>query len=615
MKRNFALIIVIVFSLVLSACEDNTKPKDEDSKENSEKVSEEDTMKCPSCEAEIQKDSVYCSECGAKIEDHKADSKDGKSDGDKDNSNKGDGNSNSDGNDNSENEDEETHPGNSDIAQDDMNATNNDGDFYQSSIVEGIDQYVEIFDINELPIPNREDFELLNDIRPQEYTGNVKKRYINSQRVAVRLPFLKGGSDLATNVNWQVYDFTSPWVEDYWSIDYDAYIYNDILSIPVIFNGNYVVEVFNFDISSGEIQDMTSDELLQRIGVEKETIDAFLEMYLRDYLHAYYSMRHPEFDFEQTDQAISTNITRYMEWFNNDYESNNLKISKSASHDGYDLHINFFDEDGSMNTKIGLAPTLFGMALRTKAWNQLGFIYKPYGYVDVPETDIFNKPTRFHTLNDSGDGYPVYFASLSGNESYVELSDITSAEYLTFDNDSKSAFVMELTPKNGISLPQTEYRDIYLYYTMLPEGMPAEAICMDNAFPSGSSHNTIASDMRFGYEFEFVFEKGLIIEYSNSEGQNDYTIDIKSGREFTASGNWSDLGVPITNGKYTNDSEYYYLFPCDEDIQNGANEYYILELKEGTLDFVYGSDIGDRIDVGFELYARPIDIMEEPYYY
>ncbi len=572
MKKIFAVLLML--SLLLTACtpsgESNTDQATTTSVSTQAEVptttqetttNDSEQLTCPNCNAALEPDSVFCSQCGAKIDEE----------------------------------------GNVIVE-----------DYDPTQLVENIDDYVGIVDVNYLPGDLPAGLELLDDIRPQDFTLNLKQRYRNNSYDAIRLPYLKMHGDLAADINRQILNLLNDYSTENWNIDYDAYIYHDVLSIIIKFDYD-IVKTFNLDISDDELKLLSSDELFAKIGAKRATVEAFLKNYLTQELDNYHFLTEIS-DFDQHQLRIDSALTGLINTFNEQYDNDELAIYKAIRNNSYSVELIYYDEQYEENYKFNftLADDIFEMALLSAPWNALGFYYRAggEGEIEIPPRDANNNEVQLHVLNEDI-AYPIYIVPFATKDNYIELADFNFTEVPL--NDDEIIFVRGLTGKD-IVMPQTDKADIYLYHTPLPETIPWEAICINNEFLSSMAQIAITEDMKDGYPIEFIYGRGYIVDYFSYDSNFDIRLSLKSKREFSAQGDWQAQGMPITSGTYSGDDSYFYLFPSEEDVAAGAEKFYIFKwLNHNELELIYGSESGP-LQLGTVLSPTPIDMMTEPYY-
>ncbi len=580
MKRNTLLIAMLIATLLLAACSPSTANDNPSSAAVSETATIETTptteptsaiaiTSCPSCRVEIAADSVFCSACGIKIADYQPTT--------------------------------ETQP-------DDAVTSDTAAPYDPTEIVKDVENYVQVADIYALDLAVPAGLSLRDDFRAQDFTLNTKQRYRGDSPDVIRLPYLIEDSQLAADINKQILALTAEPTDSHWDFDYDAYIYDDVLSIAI--RSHYqVVKTFNFDISSGQLRQLSAAQLFDKIGASQATVELFLESYIRQNLEHYYETMSDK-SFVERGQLIEDGIGDLLDQFTAQYESDTLSIYKAQRNASYSVSLKY-DAVENYSIDFTLADDEFEMALLSAPAGALGFYYRANQALTMPARDANNNETALHVLNKSDGDLPLYFVPFVNQDNYIELADIDYAEFSIGLNES--IFVKKLTAKD-INLPQTDKTDIYLYHTYLPEGMPSEAICMNSGFPSSVAQETIYEDVAYGDRFEYIFGRGIVLEYFVYSNEPSIQLDIQSNRLFEANGQWQELGIPITRGSYSNDDNYFYFFPCAEDIANGADDFYIFKiLQYNELQLVYGSNSG-AINIDAVLSPLPIDLMIEPYY-
>ncbi len=470
--------------------------------------------------------------------------------------------------------------------------------FKSSRLGENIDKYISLMPIEEVRefMNLSREFKLQKDENPQRYTGIIKERYVDDHGSAIRIPKLYPLSDDMKFINQEIATMFDK-ENNYYHIDYDAYIYGDILSIVIKLDYNQIVRTYNIDISSDSPKLLIAKEMFSRIGVDENKFSSFLELYVRQYLEATYPA--DELSYYDRDQEIQDIIKEVMDSFYIafQYDSKNIHIYKSKKNRGYEIEVPYLFYD-HVYLNIGLAPSIFEMAVLSKPYNAIGFLYKPNVDVDnIPKKNHLNEDIIFHNINPDQSGESIYFmtypndSKFSDGNTYTELSNV-EYNYIEIDEDT-NYFVKKIIPKE-FSLENTDKTDLYLYHTLIPEGMPFEAISMDMGSLSASNQIALGYDGKYGDPVEYVYGAGFLFDYELYKDDQFCKISIKPKREFVVSGDWKDLiGINITKGMYTNDNEYYYLYPSKEDRNNGASEVYIFKISTTGLRLVYGTNEGN----------------------
>ncbi len=552
MRKNFIFILIILVSMFFISCDKDAPDNKEieDSTKVEEKVNKEETKE------EKEEEQKENTESTAEKEEKDAE----------------------------ESKEEETKEPEKEVEVmefDSMTLGNNVSKYVSLMPLEDVKKLVHLSD----------EFTLVKDNKANKYTGIIKERYISDTGAAIRIPYI---NPISEDMNYVNEEISKIFEEDkpYYHIDYDAVIYNNILSIMIKSDYNHILASFNIDISLEKPKLLTSKEMFERLSVDENVFMSFLELYVRQYLECTYPTE--ELSFEERDEKIQDIIISIKDAFYMSYHYNNagLYIYKSLRNEGYELEIPYAFND-HIYLNIGLASTEFDMAVLSRPYNAIGFLYKPNIEVEnIPTKDALNGEIIFHSINPEQTGESIYFMvypndnQFSDGSTYIELSNV---EY----NFIEDEFYPKKILKKDFDLERTDKTDLYLYHTVIPEGMPFEVICMDMGTLSSSNQIPLSYDGRYGDPIEYVYGAGFLFDYQLYTEEKSCKISIMPEREFSTSGDWKDLiGINITKGTYTNDQEYYYLYPSKEDVDNGSSEVYIFKILPTGLQLVYGSNEG-----------------------
>ncbi len=493
-----------------------------------------------------------------------------------------------------------------------------DDTFYpMKDFVVGVSDYVTTLDPSELYGFSNFSYTLTDDYAINSRTGQLKQFYTSDevpQVARIRIPQLTENSELAAKVNREIVDFFAAFdvVDLYFlDIDYDAYIYNDVLSIKLFQDVYYaesdigqkeVIKTYNFDIADGELKLLSSAEMLDRINVSPEGVKEFAYEFLADQLYV----------FCQTEEAINNmeiDIEDALLLFDENLANDQLMIYKKDYDNYYGLCLGYMFYDGALETKqmsFTLAETPFQMALLTHPENAIGVIYKANDdQQQLPEGGESGEPFALRTINDPSAGSPVYIASFDQVDDDIDICDL---ELLHEDGEDTFIYVEKTTSKQLDILNRPHIGNVYLYYTQLPEIMPTEAVVMKGRHIDGyevTSDAYIYSDMRFGSSVQYVYGDAPVGRFKDDEDLN-VTLELKYDRSFTASGDgdfWNDYGMPMQTGHYTSDEFYIFLFP-DDIAADDEDVYYVFEKANGDTLIPVFSNAGGWIDGNLALYLQ-----------
>ncbi len=212
-----------------------------------------------------------------------------------------------------------------------------DQQYPNAYLLDNVDNFVVDGDISQIEYFNTLQFDLVDDYWQNEYTGQLKKFYYTNQipqGMRIHFPRLVEDSELATMINEDIitraFETLEPEDLYYFEIDYDAYIYDDLLSIKltqdVVYEGQdggakVVLKTYNFDISDGNLKLLSNREMLEKINVSLETIQDFVYQYLPDHLYAYCT--------EDEWLNIDDDINQAVDSVAQDLEEDALKIYKN----------------------------------------------------------------------------------------------------------------------------------------------------------------------------------------------------------------------------------------------------------------------------------------------
>ncbi len=497
------------------------------------------------------------------------------------------------------------------VAEDDQQYPN-------AYLLDNIDNFVVDGDISQIEYFGELEYLDLDDVAENQYTGQLKKYNFNDEVIAqgvyIRFPQLVEDSELAATINEDIKTFAFESIDTeylyFFEFDYDAYIYNDVLSIKLMKDafhegqdgmGKVVLKTYNFDISDGKLKLLSNREMLERIDVSLETIQDFAYQYLPDYLQAYCT--------EDEWLNIDDDISFAVESIANDFEEDELSIYKNDSNDYYGLALSYdfyYQNSGLLpSPSFTIADTTLKMALLSRPNDAIGLIYKAIEEEELPEKSITGKPIKLHVLNEPV-ATPVYITSFSKFDDSIDINDVQYGDVETADG----VMLAELITSKGLPIENDpNFSNVYLYYAMLPETMPFDVVTMTGfteELRQVRADNAIYDDMRFGSRIQYVFGTAIIAPYMKTLDEGaEARIEFKQDGTFEATGDyWVKYGFPITEGIYTSDQSAYYISPCQADIQAGADDFYVFS----KLDFIriklsHGSVLGEIADgIVLELY-------------
>ncbi len=567
-KKGFALLLVIILSLT-TACSNSTTPADQTT--NSTTAQTETTLaemiKCPHCNQEVTSEAKFCSACGKEIAAVESEAE----------------------------TDAETTT--ESVASTTEATDMQVGDYPFGGLVRDVPQFVTTLDPTEIAAFGQMKFEVSEDYYENIDTGELKMFYTSdaaAQGIRIRIPQLTEQSELAASINEDIISYFAafdPVGLYYLEIDYDAYIYNDVLSIKLTQDTMYegadggqveTIKTYHFDIASGKLVELSSEQLLERLNVSTEQIREFAFDYLVDYLFYFYKT-------EEAWQNMDVDIEAALALFDERLSADELAIFKNDNNNYYSLELaySFFDGDYiDERVRFTLADTPFKMALLSQPRNAIGLIYKDFEEQDMPATSLNNRPLKLHKLNDAESGQPIYVTSFNQFNDVVKIYDLEIIEAET--GTEEFIFVEKLTDKELTLENNSEAADVYLYYTILPEIYPHEAVYMvgENEYGEVAVADAyVYDDLQYGGKIQYVYGDVVARRYVDEEGSGEVSILLNPDLTFEAVGEdgfWADYGMPMTAGTYSSDTQYVYLFPNEADREAGAAEYYVLLKDEQT---------------------------------
>ncbi len=464
------------------------------------------------------------------------------------------------------------------------------------------EDFIVFRDINDISSLKDYKWEKVETSHIDPFTGNKKDFYVreDNPEFEIRIPLIISNDEMVERVNEEILNYYESLnlskVKSIF-IDYDASIYEDVLSIRIVsemvlLNGivqplhtNYGL---NFDISSGDPVYIPSDEMLSSLGVETSVIEAFIS----DLIPELYNGFNPL--YENNDIDLEEEIFSFLDIFKMSLEQDILSIWKNPNNDYYSMSLN--KEIKSNNGykyyyDITLADSQFKMAMLTRPRNALGIIYKAVKDEIMPNTSLYGNDVVLNKLDD-GDGQVVYVASFGENGDF-EYYDL---EYNIIEIDNENTlFAPRISKKDLNTKYNKDVFNIYSFHTMLPEIIPFEAISV-KANVGGEEYiglDEIYDDMRFGSKIQYIYPSTHLGSYekevSGSLGRIKFMDDWNF--EVIDEDSWmEDLGFYAKKGKYTSDDMYYYLYPCKEDLKNGASEMLVFKKeKRDKISFYYDS--------------------------
>ncbi len=479
-----------------------------------------------------------------------------------------------------------------------------------------VEDFIVLRDVNEIDGLKDYNWKVVESSHLDPYTGENKEVYIveNNPDFELRMPLILSNDEEAERINQEIlkyYENLNLSKVKSVFIDYDANIKNDILSLRimsemVMLNG--VVYPFqtqygvNFDISSGEAVYLSSGEMLSRLGVEASVIEAFIS----DLIPEIYNGFNPLYENDEVD--LEEEISEFIDNFRFGLSLDLLCIWKNPYNDYYSMELS--REIRSKNGykyyyNIPLADSQFKMAMLTRPRNALGVIYKATEDEIMPSMSIYGSNVVLNELDD-GEGQAVYVASFGedGNFGYYDLE----YKIIELSND-EVLFAPRITQKEYNTDIDNNVFNIYKFHTVLPETIPWEAISVKSEI-DGEMYvglDEIYDDMRFGSKIQYIYPSTHLGNYEKEVSGNLGRIKFMDGWDFEVvdEDSWmEDSGFYARKGKYTSDSMYYYLYPCKEDLENGASELIVFKKeKRDKISFYYDSSLGlikDSFKLAFE---------------
>ncbi len=518
---------------------------------------------------------------------------------------------------------------------------NVNNDYYNAKLLDGVEEYVELLDPKNSPtfanynLQYRE--EIPDEFNTNLFTGECKQYFISSDekpsgndeeiQFRVRIPHIKGDSELITELNAKISEAIQKAYADapidqlyYTELDYDAYIYEDILSIKMtedhIFKdtmeggGKSTIASFNLDVSSGEIQAISQEDLLNKLDLDTNLIKEFIPEYMDACMsHFLYNIA-GENDMELYYDGVESSVQEAIAKFEQDLNNKSLLIYKNAHNDYFNLDLGKYYNPSSAiatNPQLTLAKTKLGMAILSAPEDAVGVIYKDYDSMenqDIPVTGTYGVNTKLHKLNDETNGIPVYITTLCLKNGKIGITDYDEEPVLLMNefDEQVDIFVKKLKDI-ALNIPETKNQDIYLYYTSLPETIPFETVyasgiscnLLYNETLNSFGDNEIYDDMKDGYKLQYIYSDTYYGDYATNEysveeeGKPIVELTLNQDRTFTASGEWDKVDMKFTKGKYTTSPNYIYIFPSEEDLQKGASEFYIFRVDYNLIEAIYGA--------------------------
>ncbi len=575
-KRQLLIVLVLLFAMLfaLSACsgggaggqtEAATTVESESTEQATEGVASK--MTCSHCQAEIAKDANFCSACGKAVQESATTQLA-----------------------------ETTVAESTECVEETTAGEQNDdakSEYRNAGFLEGVSDYVVTSDLSNVEYFNQLDYEVM-EREANRYTGQLKKYYYSdkiAQGMMLRVPQFTEDSELAKTLNEEIVTLAFETVEPeylyFFEVDYDAFIYDDVLSLSLMqdicYEGGDVVDskilkTYHFDVSGGALKPLTSREMLARLNVSEDVLRDFAYSYIPEYFHN-------SMDSEGIWNNIEDDMDAAIKALDNAIENDELLLLKNAENDYYAIEIDydFIDDMGVLlRVRFTAAEDDFKMALLSRPENAIGVIYKAREERELPNKSIYNQPIALTVLDGDSYGVPIYICAFSERAEAIDISDL---EWMEVSLDSgEQQFVKKATSKGFQIVDNPDVADVYMYHAMLPEIMPFETVHMtgiDWNFSEVVTDCDIYDDMRFGSPLQYVFGTASIATFTVRFSDDQYAaLTFNSDGTFTATdsgGNWAEAGVPITEGRYTIDGIYYCLFPCAEDLARGAAEVYIYQ--------------------------------------
>ncbi len=493
-----------------------------------------------------------------------------------------------------------------------------------SYLVEDVDKYIDILNIKNLSTFDGVDLKLLSYEWGQNYTGLVKKYYAidkkdNAHRI--RVPHIKGESEEIDEINKEIISLFDDYEKGLFSYesDFDAIIYEDILSLKIskrvqkdeqVYVPNQIVKTYLFDIKNGELSLLSKNEFLERNNISKELINDFLEHYVIDALEAY------NYDGSKEPEDIAKIA---IAGFNKSYENDDVDIFISNTYPAFKSKLKYvYEEDGVFyDFEFILEDSDLKMSLLSFPNFKSAVVYNCFGEEqNLDDFSVFGNKIDIIKLNEKTEGtIPVYISTIGRcfdwgeDPEYKEINLKICASHFDFiSEDYKNEKIDFMLKKLKTTLEYNTKNafNVFVYYTTLPESIPNETILLN------FSEVDIYDDMRYGSPVHYIEEMLLSPELYASIDEETYMLKLNKDHSFSTEyelydeiKDWSALGLNITGGSYnrieSSDNYYLVLFPCQDDLNNGASEYYVFkETEYDGIKLIYGADEGildEKIDL------------------
>ncbi len=477
---------------------------------------------------------------------------------------------------------------------DNSQATGDREKYPNAHFLDGVSDYVVSSDLSDVEKYNVFEYDLVSDDYANPYTGQVKAFYYNDKtdaRIKIRLPQLTEQSDLAAKINKEIIDLSFDKIEldglDFLTIDYDAYIFDNILSISLYRDFLHVydelstydiLKTYHFDISDGTLKLVSSNAMLARLGVSEDRI--------KDFAFEYVGACAIEFMlFYENGGTIEDVIGHGDDALDAAFRNDNLILCKNANNDYYSIEIDYdFLDELSIPTRLSftVADSNFKMALLSKPENAIGVVFKGFEEKELPKESVNGQPIKLTVLNDKSEGRPCYITTFDVRDNVVDIASLEIVEINIAEREP--IYAEKLTSKGYAIIDTPNVADVYLYYASLPESTPTEALYMKGQksnLDDVTAEVSLYTDTVLGNRIQYIYGTAHASEFK-VELENDQYAALTFNPDGTfmatdSDNNWQAVGIPISKGRYTSDKTHYYLFPSEEDLANGADDVYVFE--------------------------------------
>ncbi len=504
--------------------------------------------------------------------------------------------------------------------------------FQMQHLVQNVSQYVGPLNIENLPNFAKEGFKIADDQNGgMSYIGLTKKIYYRHREpnkdYSIRIPFFEGDSETAKRINTDIRKlFKDVKLSSYkiYKINYDALILDNILSIKITeFSDKFptndlsgkVIKTYLIDLQDN-MKILSKTKFLEQRNINHDLLVKFLNHYISDYISADIKNGSSYDNLEEVKvKAIET--------FSKVYANDDINLYLSPELATYDIELNTefdyeHDTPFAPNRKQYISFTTdttdLKMSLMSTPPRCAGCIYKTHQDIDKTMPVINEKgekATLVKVNEESKDKTTVYISNFA-NHKHFSISNnaqtkIYKNEFKEFKTEQNDTIFVKKTKQTYKDIaPLKSYFRVYQYHTTLPETIPFESVAV------GNNQENIIDDLRFGSPVQYIKEyRGPESAVYLNDKREAFLLQIgtdgKFRTNFEASDGyykkWSKIGIKVTEGKYSYDDNYIYLFPCDKDIQNGADEFYIVEYNRDQFKLLYGSKTGK--------FKKDITFMEE----